>query len=89
MGNEGGVSESIAICSSRCSRSNRSFESFDESGLIAEENLTTAEEPDASSSSSSNSSISSAESSELVSGSTVFVGETLAFPLFFGAAGGG
>ena len=90
MGNEGGVSKSIAICSCRCSISKGSFESLDESGLIAEENLTIVEELEASSlspSSSSNSSILSADSSELVSG--LFVCETLRFPLLFGDTGGG
>ena len=90
MGNEleGGVNKSISIWSSKCSVSNGSFESLDECGLNAEENLTIAEELDASSSS-PKSSNSSTDSSELHSGSDCFAGETLPFPLFFGTGGGG
>jgi hypothetical protein len=87
MGNEGGVNESINIWSSNCRISNGSLESLDERGLNAEENLTTAEELDASSS--PKSSNSSTDSSELVSGSAPFAGEGLPFPLFLGAGGGG
>ena len=85
---EGGVNESISICLSKCKVLKGLFESLDEWGLNAEENLTTAEELDASSSSlkSSNSSM---DSSELYSGSACFAHETLPFPLFFGAAGCG
>ena len=89
MGNEleGGVNESISIWSSKCSVSNGSFESLDEWGLNTEENLTIAEELDASSS--PKSSNSSTDSTELYSGSACFADETLPFPLFFGAGGCG
>jgi hypothetical protein len=89
MGNEleGGVNESISDWSSRCRVPKGSLESLDEWGLDAEENLTTAEELDASSSS-LQSSNSSTDSSELYSGSACFADET-PFPLFFGAGGCG
>jgi hypothetical protein len=83
---EGGVNESISVRSSKCRVSKGSFESLDEWGLSAEENLTIAEELDASSFS-PKSSNSSADSSE--SGSACFADESLPFPLFFGAGGCG
>jgi hypothetical protein len=85
---EGGVNESISVRSSKCRVSKGSFESLDEWGLSAEENLTIAEEPDASSFS-PKSSNSSADSSELYSGSACFADESLLFPPFFGAGGCG
>src|SRR5271155_3164939 len=90
MGNEleGGVNESISIWSSKCKVSKGSFESLDEWGLNAEENLTTAEELDTSSSA-PKSSNSSTDSSELYSGSACFADEPLPFLLFFGAGGCG
>ena len=89
IGNElGGVNESISICPSKCRVSKGSFESFDEWGLNAEENLTTAEELDTSSSA-PKSSNSSTDSSELYSGFACFADETLPFLLFFGAGGCG
>jgi hypothetical protein len=91
MGNEleGGVNKSISIWSSKCRVSKGSFESLDEGGLNAEENLTTAAEELDAFSSSPKSSNSSTYSSELYSGSACFACEHLLFPLLFGDGGRG